>query len=120
MWDEAMKRPLRQLLIRVLILASVLPVVMEYSDEWLNRVFGYPLDHIVMTIGVLVVVLMACAPPIRNWLAHLRHNRQLRRQRQGQSPNCSYDLRAHKPGERCPECGTPIPPSNARNQAGHF
>lgn len=23
-------------------------------------------------------------------------------------PNCSYDLRAHTPGQSCPECGTPI------------
>jgi hypothetical protein len=22
---------------------------------------------------------------------------------------CGYDLRAHQPGQRCPECGTPIP-----------
>jgi hypothetical protein len=24
-------------------------------------------------------------------------------------PNCRYDLRAHKPGDKCPECGTLIP-----------
>lgn len=24
-------------------------------------------------------------------------------------PTCAYDLRAHKAGDRCPECGTPIP-----------
>jgi len=23
---------------------------------------------------------------------------------------CGYDLRAHKPGDKCPECGTLIPP----------
>lgn len=23
-------------------------------------------------------------------------------------PICSYDLRAHAPGDKCPECGTPI------------
>jgi hypothetical protein len=26
----------------------------------------------------------------------------------GLCPTCHYDLRAHKPGDRCPECGTPI------------
>ena len=25
------------------------------------------------------------------------------------SPTCSYDLRSHAPGDKCPECGTPIP-----------
>ena len=27
----------------------------------------------------------------------------------GLCPKCSYDLRAHRPGQKCPECGTPIP-----------
>jgi hypothetical protein len=26
---------------------------------------------------------------------------------------CSYDLRAHHPGQNCPECGTPIPAPHA-------
>ena len=26
----------------------------------------------------------------------------------GCCPHCSYDLRAHKPGDKCPECGTVI------------
>ncbi len=30
---------------------------------------------------------------------------------------CSYDLRAHSPGQKCPECGTPIPaPSKPDNR----
>ena len=27
----------------------------------------------------------------------------------GLCPICHYDLRAHKPGQKCPECGTEIP-----------
>jgi hypothetical protein len=27
--------------------------------------------------------------------------------------HCNYDLRAHAPGDNCPECGTPIPPKTA-------
>ena len=40
-----------------------------------------------------------------------------RRQRlaQGLCPACGYDLRAHKAGDRCPECGTiiTVPPASA-------
>jgi hypothetical protein len=32
-----------------------------------------------------------------------------RPQTPGLCPTCTYDLRAHTPGQRCPECGTPIP-----------
>ena len=31
----------------------------------------------------------------------------------GLCPTCSYDLRAHAPGQRCPECGTLIPHQSA-------
>jgi hypothetical protein len=29
-------------------------------------------------------------------------------------PTCRYDLRAHAPGQSCPECGTSIPPPAPR------
>jgi len=29
-------------------------------------------------------------------------------------PNCRYDLRAHTPGDKCPECGTTIPINPAK------
>jgi hypothetical protein len=28
---------------------------------------------------------------------------------EGHCTTCNYDLRAHHPGQKCPECGTPIP-----------
>ena len=38
--------------------------------------------------------------------------RHRRRATTGLCPQCSYDLRAHLPGQRCPECGQVIPPTN--------
>jgi len=36
--------------------------------------------------------------------------RRLRRpNRPGLCTNCSYDLRAHRAGDKCPECGSPVP-----------
>jgi len=32
-----------------------------------------------------------------------RHRRNV-----GLCPTCSYDLRSHAPGDKCPECGTPV------------
>ena len=40
------------------------------------------------------------------WLRQLRQTRRLGR---GECPKCGYDLRAHAPGQVCPECGTAVP-----------
>ena len=44
------------------------------------------------------------------WIAAAlaRKRRRLHRIRQGLCPTCSYDLRAHHAGQKCPECGIPI------------
>ena len=36
----------------------------------------------------------------------------------GLCPTCRYDLRAHQPGQKCPECGTLIPAPNPATIAG--
>ena len=41
------------------------------------------------------------------WLHRFRSER--RKQREGLCLVCGYDLRAHAPGQVCPECGTPVP-----------
>jgi hypothetical protein len=45
--------------------------------------------------------------PLGWFVARRRRLRRLRRV--GYCRNCDYDLRAHKPGERCPECGELVP-----------
>jgi len=39
--------------------------------------------------------------------------RRSRIQKQGLCLTCCYDLRAHHPGDRCPECGIPVPAQSA-------
>jgi hypothetical protein len=41
-------------------------------------------------------------------LSLYRFARRRHRFIEGLCPICSYDLRAHSPGQSCPECGTPI------------
>jgi hypothetical protein len=38
-------------------------------------------------------------------VAIVRHRRRRLRERGNLCPTCGYDLRAHRPGDRCPECG---------------
>lgn len=52
--------------------------------------------------------LLMFAPAL--WLRGFRvKRRRERRRRDGLCPACGYDLRAHSPGQKCPECGQPIP-----------
>ncbi len=51
-----------------------------------------------------LAVLCAVMPTI--WLLTRKRRRHRHRLAHGLCLKCGYDLRAHKPGDRCPECGT--------------
>ncbi len=73
--------------------------------DWSDRIFDrgwIPLIVIFIPIEIALLVLLAILPkPLRTIKAAI-------------CIQCGYDLRAHHPGDNCPECGTPIPPkSNA-------
>lgn len=47
------------------------------------------------------------------WLLTRKHRRRKDLlAKKGMCFNCGYDLRAHKPGDKCPECRTPISTKN--------
>ena len=54
--------------------------------------------------------LLATSPLPILWIrGRMRMLRAARRQRAGHCLHCGYDLRAHAPGQKCPECGNIIP-----------
>jgi hypothetical protein len=61
---------------------------------------------------VLAVPLIGCA--YFCW----RRSSRARTSSQTRCPICGYDLRAHKPGQKCPECGTEIPKFGWRSSKG--
>lgn len=72
----------------------------------------YSLDLWTLTIPSWFPLSIAVTWPASCFIRYRRH-RRTSRLRLGLCPTCSYDLRATP--DRCPECGTPIPPaSNCR------
>jgi hypothetical protein len=72
---------------------------------------GVPLPNLTMlvrsktlTIPYWFPTLLFVAVPAWWFFLHLRRRRIL----PGTCPTCHYDLRAHAPGQKCPECGTVI------------
>jgi len=67
-----------------------------------------PVHRRIIEVGIptpLLALLLIAWPAWHLYRAATRR----RHRRQGLCPTCSYDLRAHHPGQKCPECGTPIP-----------
>ncbi len=65
-----------------------------YPAHWLYVPYSY------------VAILLSIMPTL--WLLTRNRRRRNNRLAHGLCPNCAYDLRAHHPGDKCPECGTPI------------
>jgi hypothetical protein len=105
----------RHILVRWLLVLFVVAWPIAFL-HWLTegmfiQILGTPADRIVRGVCVSLLLLAVSRPFV---LALIRHAVNARRiARQNRCPTCSYDLRAHAPGQSCPECGTPVPPRSA-------
>ncbi len=75
-------------------------------EVWVSEPGFYP-DLLVCIPYSYLAVLSSIMPTI--WLLTRRRRRRKNRLAHGLCLKCGYDLRAHHPGDECPECGTPIP-----------
>ena len=66
-----------------------------------NRIQGLP--YWAVAVAGLVLPAARATPIV------IVTKRKRRRIALGLCIHCGYDLRAHGPGQRCPECGTPVP-----------
>jgi len=71
-----------------------------YSDSWWIE------DIVSLTVPCWLLLLF-CTPCPAYWL--YRRLRPRESELPGHCRKCGYDLRAHKAGEKCPECGTVVP-----------
>ena len=78
---------------------------MRYGWSQVLRQPVFDLEGFTVQVPTLVLLLLLSIVPAR-WMWNRRATR--RTQRMGLCPACSYDLRAHKPGGKCPECGSPV------------
>jgi len=69
-------------------------------------VYDLPASFLIVPSALVIAVFVPLAA-----FAEWGRRRQLRiiAEMVGKCPICAYDLRAHKPGDKCPECGTTVP-----------
>jgi hypothetical protein len=60
-----------------------------------------------------IAIALALWPASRGWAMVAEDLRRRRERGKGHCPVCGYDLRAHGPGDKCPECGTPVQRANS-------
>jgi hypothetical protein len=77
------------------------------DGDMLDRRFVFPsrdVPLIVVQYWALAVVFLV-QPLVRAAVTLSRAERAVQRNEGALCPTCGYDLRAHRGGERCPECG---------------
>jgi hypothetical protein len=79
--------------------------VVTFADYFSLRV-ALPYQNGPVKVAMLSVFLTSLLGAYHGGAYGLKKWRE--RRNLGLCPNCRYDLRAHQPGQRCPECGTVI------------
>ena len=79
---------------------------MLIGSSFLTVAYSVAKSESVTTAPHWMLALLTAIPVV---IAGFRWFRAKRRVRPGLCRQCCYDLRAHHPGDRCPECGTPVP-----------
>jgi hypothetical protein len=67
---------------------------------------GYETTIVVPYWFVLVITALL---PLAWCRVAWQRSRKRKWSRTGRCAECGYDLRAHRPGQKCPECGTEVP-----------
>jgi hypothetical protein len=88
-------------------------LTLKFKPSW-DVHWASPPEDTVTTIMIPCWPVLLLFALLATWVTILevRYWRNQRRNRIGLCPTCSYDLHAHKPGDKCPECGTPISSSS--------
>jgi hypothetical protein len=114
---EPPKKPLHPLL--VIGIVSIPIIVVEGMDHLgliPVSVLGLLIAHVGLLAGLLISAGVGIALTIPGGIFLKRWRKRYdryHRWKKNQCLACGYDLRAHQPGEKCPECGTMIPAKSA-------
>jgi hypothetical protein len=79
------------------------------ADGWFGTPGGHCPEGIVVIAPTIPIILLCLGA----YLGHRKCTRLKRRLLEFTCPKCNYDLRAHHPGDQCPECGTVIPATHS-------
>ena len=74
--------------------------VINSSNLVRARGYSFTIPYWMLGLVFLFFTALLCFPVVRRFRRRLRVDAQSR-----PCPRCQYDLRGHKPGEACPECG---------------
>lgn len=118
MWGEGMeppKKPMNPLLMAGIV--SIWIIILVGVDYLIpSTALGLLIARVGLLAGLLISAGVGIALAIPSWIFMKRWRTsydRYHRWKKNRCMECGYDLRAHRAGAKCPECGTLIGPSSA-------